>query len=135
MDDEDFLALIELVERRLREVGAGELADPALYTVRHPETRELHVFEPRKRLIEMLAAFERHMKVRDAATYELALVRINERLRDSRLEAAIVLPAPGETREAPAALAEAPRLAEPRERVGRLIGGLLETYRPGGAAA
>lgn len=46
MDDEDFLDLIEVLEREFSEAGAEELADERLYTVPDVETGERRLLDP-----------------------------------------------------------------------------------------
>lgn len=132
MDDEDYDALIELFERRLTQAGLGVLADATLYMRRDLETGERVVLPPQIRLIEMLAAFERHMKAYDIRTYETALKRINSHLREGFVEGAVVEPAPGERSDGPIRLADAPSFAEPRERLEGLMAHLREAHRPRG---
>lgn len=131
MDDEDFETLIALVERRLMEVGAGELADATLYMCRNSKSGEREVLPPHQRLIEMLGAFERHMKVRDITTYDAALKRINTHLREGFVEGAVVEFPSGVRPGAAIRLADAPSLAEPRKRLQGLTSRLRDLRRPG----
>lgn len=135
MDDNDFLALIESTERWLRTVGASELADPRLYTQRDAGSGEYRLIEPRKRLIEMLLAFRRHVKAQDGRTYETALARINARLSKGRVEGAVVMPVgDGAPRAAPIALGDAPQLERIIEELDMLIA-WLNTSSTGGLPA
>jgi hypothetical protein len=69
MDEDDFRALVEIVEEELREVGLGNLADPAHYLTIDPETGDARLIDPQKRVIEMLEALDRAMAIRDRETY------------------------------------------------------------------
>ena len=92
MDTADYYELIALVEAELREVGAGALTDPNLYALRNPETRERRLYPPRKHLIEMLRAFDRHLAICDRVTFDRALERINDVVKVGRIEDAVFIP-------------------------------------------
>ena len=126
MEDDDYLALIDLVERRLTDAGADELADPALYTRRDYETGERSMLPPDQRLVAMLEAFNRHMKARDIATFEVALKRINKNLHEGFVNGAIVEDGDDERSGEPVDLEQSPRFAEPRERLEVLIARLRD---------
>lgn len=130
MNDDDFEDLISLVARRLFDAGAGDLADPAVYVRLDPKTGEGELLPPQERLIEMLAAFDRHMKARDIRTYKTAIERINRNLIDGRVNGVAVVPARRERREGPIRLDAAPNLSEPRERLETLISRLRGPDRP-----
>jgi hypothetical protein len=101
--------------------GAGQLAEPDQYTRRVPETGELRVLEPQTRLVQMLGAFDRHMKVDDVRTYEVALNRINERLIKGGVKSVVVVPTDGDERTEPVLLHNAPSLAGARQRLIALL--------------
>lgn len=125
MNDEDYLALIAVMQTNFRDIGAPELGDEAHYLDENPETGEARLPPARDRLIAMLWAFERYMAVRDAETYRTAMALIAESVEEPPVRA-VVLPLPGD--EAAAIdLADAPELAEPRRRVRLLIERLAAT--------
>ena len=126
MDTDDYRDLIGLVERELREVGAGALADPNHYAERDPKTGEQRLYSPRKHLIEMLRAFSRHLAIYDRATFDSALGRINEVVNEGRIEDAIFIPISEEGEGEPRSLRIAPELGAVREAVERLIEQLSE---------
>ena len=76
MDENDYRALIELVETQLRDVGAPDITDARHYVSPNAETRDALLLPPKARLIAMLRAFGRLLAVEDRATYDIALTRI-----------------------------------------------------------
>ena len=130
MDTDDYYELIALVEAELREVGAGALSDPNLYTLSDPETGERRLYPPREQLIEMLRAFDRHLAICDRATFDLAFERINEVVKVGRIEDAVFIPTSEEGEGEPRSLRTAPELGAVREAVKRLIEQLLEERDP-----
>ena len=86
MDTAEYREIVELLQIRLRQVGAGEVADIRHYSSRDPETDEPRILPPRERAIAMLLAFERHLSVRDRHTLHAGLKRINETLNESAAE-------------------------------------------------
>ncbi len=119
MNDEDYLALITLVQANFRNIGAPELGDQSHYLGEESETGEVRLLPARDRLIAMLRAFERFMAVRDAETYRRAMTRIAEWVEEPPVRA-VVLPLPGDE-AATIDLQDAPELSEPRRRVHLLI--------------
>ncbi len=128
MDDEDFLALIELLSAELRGVGAAALADPRHYTWRDGETGEMRQHGPRKRLMLMLEAFGRKLAMEDRATYHLALGRLAETLGGEGPRGAVVQGLDPE--QPPVDLAEVPALGEQRAELRRLIDQIREAPPP-----
>lgn len=128
MNDDDYIELIAFVGRQLVEAGAAELADPALYTARDLETGEYRAIEPRKRLIEMLEAFERHLSVRDLAVFEKSLFSLNQALEGNGIEGVEISGVAEDGREESSIdFRGAPALSELRRRVRRLIAQILES--------
>ena len=130
MDTDDYRDLIELVETELREVGAGALSDPNLYSLTDPETGEQRLYPPRKRLIEMLRAFDRHLAIYDRATFDSALGRINDVVNEGRIEDAVFIPMSEEGEGEPHSLRSAPELGAVRDAVAGLIEQLSEESDP-----
>ena len=132
MNDDDFRAIIALVEQRLRDVGANELANPDLYVRRDEEIDEWRRLSPQEHLLDMLKAFDRWLAVRDGATFAAAQERINDLLKEGRLEDAVVI-STGEAGDgATVSLAKAPDLGPIRDELRRLIGQLRGTRPRGG---
>lgn len=121
MNSEDYLGLVDLLTRQLQESGAGEIASPRHYVEYNPETGETRLLPPRQRLIEMLAAFERFLAVRDRATLRSSLERINALAIKGRVAAVEVLLTPGDGEGKVVNLAGAPELSEMRTQVRQLI--------------
>ena len=92
MDPADYRELVELLEEQLRDVGAGELVDIALYATRGAHTGDLRPVSPKKHAIAMLEAFDRYLSIRDQHTFSTALARINEALAESAVEDAAFVP-------------------------------------------
>lgn len=125
MDEEDFRALIELVAEELTLSGAADLADERHYTATLPETGESELYDPLKRLIEMLRAFERYVAIQDRSVAETSLAVIRGAVRgDGPSRAVVELPDDRGPREID--LAEAPNLVEVRGDVTRIIHRLME---------
>lgn len=121
MNSDDYLSLIDLLTEKLQQSGAGEITAPQHYVEYNRETGETRLLPPRQRLIEMLAAFERFMAVRDRATLRLSLDRINVLATEGRVEEAEVLLTPGEEEGVAVDLARAPELSEIRAQVRQLV--------------
>jgi hypothetical protein len=133
MTDDDFLAIITIMEQRLRDVGADELANPDLYVRRDDDAGEWRRLPPQWHLLDMLKAFDRWLAVRDGATGASAIARINGVLSDGRMEDAVVM-ATGEVGDGAAkSLRQAPVLESVRRDLRNLIGQLIEQPRSGGA--
>ena len=131
VDDEDFRALIALVQAELRNSGAADVANDRHYLIEDLETGELRLLPLQKHLIALLEAFGRHMAVRDHATYRSAVAGINRRLSGkTRVAGAVVVPAPGETARDEIDLSRAPDLGNLRDALLQLIGNLGETPAP-----
>ena len=121
MDSNEYAELILVVTGRLREIGLEELADPELYTRQVAATGERHRLDSKKMLIEMLAAFGRHVATFDRQTLETALERINEISRGENLDDVEFVPTSEEGDSEPISLKNSPMLAELREDLDRLI--------------
>lgn len=121
MNSEDFLSLIDLLTKELQQSGAGEIANPQYYVQYNPETGETRLLPPRQRLIDMLSAFERFMAVRDRATLQSSLARINALGIEGRVVAVNVLLTSGEGEGEVVNLVKAPDLSEIRAQVRQLI--------------
>ena len=131
MDDDDYRALIDMLARELRAIGAGDIADERNYLRPAAEDGEARLHDPQQRLVEMLKAFERKLAIEDRETYDIALKRMNETLRGEGPRGAIVELGLDEDREARIAdLAHAPELGQVRRETNRLIGQLLESRLP-----
>lgn len=131
MDDDDFLAIIAVLETRLRDADAGDIADPRHYLDRDPETGEARMPEPRKRLIEMLLAFDRFLAVRDRQTFKESMESLRRslgRTADFGLQDVVVVS--DDVRAHPVSLSETPDLSELRSDLQRLVGQLIETPYP-----
>jgi hypothetical protein len=134
MDERDYRALIELVEERLRSVGAADLADPQHYVFF--EDGEARLLDPFNRLIQMLEALDRKMAVEDKATYDAAIRSLNRSTAGEGPRAALVeLARDQEIDAVKVDLSGAPDLRETRMMLRRLIGQLRESRPlPGGLA-
>jgi hypothetical protein len=120
VDEEDFRALIRVVQANFVEIGAPELADVANYVVQEGEAEENRLPPPAELLLEMLRAFERHMAVRDRATYRDAMARIGRSVEGVGPERAVVVPLAGDVNELEVDLSRAPELSPLRADVRRL---------------
>ena len=121
MDDEDYLKLIAVVSEELRGVGLEDIADPKNYLDVDIEHGDVRLFPPHRRLISMLVAFSRAVKVRDRAMLDDALKRIRRSTTNEGPRDALYL-MPTEAGEGrPASLSEAPYLGEVRARLENLI--------------
>jgi hypothetical protein len=126
MDEEDFLALIAVLEQQFRDIGAAELADARHYTLRDPATGDARLYDGHRRLKLMLEALGRRIAIEDRATYNTALARINGAVREGGLRDVIVEAADGRIVN----LSEAPHLSDVREELRRLIAQILEAPPP-----
>ncbi len=125
MDEEDLRALIEVVADELALSGASDLADERHYTTTDPEGGESELYEPLKRLIEMLSAFERYLAIQDRGVAEGSLAVIRRAVRgDGPTRAVVELANDRGAREID--LAEAPDLAEVRKDITGIIHRLME---------
>src|ERR1700761_880305 len=126
MDDEDFLAVVEVLRRQLRAVGAADIAFDGHYIWAPPEGGEARLHDPRRHLVLMLQAFGRKLAIEDRATYRLAMDGIWKHTRGRGPEGAMVI---GVDSEPPSAsLSSAPELGEVRADLRVLIGQLLGPY-------
>ena len=121
MELEEFDELIEQTSRLLREAGVGTLADRERYTVRDPETVGPRALRPDRQLIEMLAAFERHLAILDRGTFQRAVTIANDAIVDGALEDAVFVPTAEEGEGTQFSFRDAPDLHELRLRVKDLI--------------
>jgi hypothetical protein len=133
MTDDDFRAIIAIVEKSLRDVGADELANPELYVRRDEDAGEWRRLSPQWHLLDMLKAFDRWLAVRDGATGAGAIARINEVLTDGRMEDAVVMATDEVGDGSATSLRQAPVLESVRHDLRNLIGKLIEQPRSGGA--
>jgi hypothetical protein len=121
VDDQDYLKLIAVVTEELRGVGLEDIADPKIYLEVDLERGDATLFPPHRRLISMLVAFNRAVKVRDRAMLDDALKRIGRNTMNEGPRDALYL-TPTETGEGrPVSLSEAPYLGEVRARLENLI--------------
>lgn len=121
MDDEDYLKLIAVVTDELRRFGLEDIADSKNYLDVDIESGDATLFPPHRRLISMLVAFNRAVKVRDRATLDDALKRIARNTMNEGPRDALYL-MPTETGAGrPVSLSEAPYLGEIRFRLENLI--------------
>ncbi len=127
MEEQAYLRLIELLGAELRSSGSADLANPDLYVRDDEESGERRLLPPRKRLIEMLRAFERRVAVSDGANFYLALDRINERLVEGKVENAVIIPAGEQGEGEPLSMSEMPNFGDLAGDLDRLIGGLVQT--------
>ena len=125
MDEEDFRALIEVVAEELALSGASDLADERHYTTTDPESGETELYDPLKRLVEMLSAFERYVAIQDRGVAEASLAMIRRAVRgEGPTRAVVELANDRGAREID--LVEAPDLAEVREDIAGIIRRLME---------
>ena len=118
--DEDYEALIRLVEAHLHAVGLSGLADENRYGFTDREEGQFRLYPPDKRLDLMLAAFERHLTVRDSESVSRSLAAVNAELEFGRVADAEIVPAQDGTGRAPARLSGGPNLHEPIEMLRKL---------------
>ena len=121
MEENEYDDLITLVEEKLRELGLGSLADSTNYAVEDLGTGERRLLPSRERLVDMLAAFGRHLASEDGSTVELALDRINKELVEGRVEDARFVPLADDRALAAESLSGAPGLRQLREELATLI--------------
>lgn len=74
MTEDDFRDLIDQVSRLMDDARCGDLADEALYT--YSDGGETFLLSPKKRLLEMLEAFDRRLTLFDRRLLEKANSRI-----------------------------------------------------------
>lgn len=120
MNEEDFRLLIDAVEARLIEAGAAELADETNYVSADENTGEERLLDPKHRLIAMLQAFDRYLAVRDNATYQNAMGRIRQNIREGSPERAMFVPVADAVESVGYDLSSAPDLSEVRLSLRRL---------------
>jgi len=114
MDDDDFRYLIGIVETELRDVGLGEIADTYHYVITEPETGDARLLEPKRRLIEMLDAFDNAMAIRDLQTYKKAMMDLNVVTDGKGPNDVVYAPVPEERDEQKISLSLAPDLSNLR---------------------
>jgi len=112
--------LIDAVEARLIEAGAAELADETNYVSADENTGEERLLDPKHRLIAMLQAFDRYLAVRDNATYQNAMGRIRQNIREGSPERAMFVPVADAVESVGYDLSSAPDLSEVRLSLRRL---------------
>lgn len=93
MTDDDFIALIELLQNQLRDIGEPSLGDMRYYSDRPTEATERPPggagedrLPAKQMLLAMLSAFDRHLSVQDRTTFSDATRRIAEVARDFNVE-------------------------------------------------
>ncbi|WP_312218204.1 hypothetical protein [Sphingobium yanoikuyae] len=133
MDDEDYLALIALVETELARSGLSDIANHRHYRVQNEETGDWKLYAPKDHLVALLEAFERHLAINDRAVVEASLDRINDFLIGEDRVKRAVCEIPGDGGSRFIDLAEAPDLSELRQELRVLLNqlrgpGLLEFY-------
>ncbi len=121
MDQEDFRALIQIVEQELRDVGLSEIADNAHYLIANSETGDVRLLEPETHLIEMLDAFDNAMAIRDHVTYEKAMANLNQVTEGEGPQSVVYIPASDEDDVNEIDFSNAPNLSEIREELRAFI--------------
>jgi hypothetical protein len=125
MDEDDYRAIIAVLEDELRASGAAELADERHYIDRDAETGDARLIEPAKRSVLMLKAFGRFLAIQDRETGRQALGTLAEYVEGDPPRRAIVeLASDREYRAID--LDEAPDLSSIRADVARLSRRLAE---------
>ena len=125
MDDREYQALVELVERQLRISGVPGIADRRHYLEFDAESGEPRLLEPRQRLVLLLEAFERHVITQDGQLLEHCLAEKNDVVGgDGPRRIVVEVAGDGSAREVD--LAEAPDMAPIRERLRGLISNLRD---------
>ena len=120
MDDDDFRAIITVLEQEFRDSDAAGIADERHYTERDPETGDAQLLPPGPRAVELLRSFGRFLAIQDRATGERALATIAEYVDGEPPQRAVVeLASDGDQRFVD--LGDAPDLAAIRKDVEQLV--------------
>lgn len=126
MNDDDFRALIEIVQAEARASDAADVANDRHYVSRNSDTEDVRMLPPPKHLIAMLEALGRLMAVRDRATYNHSLARIRYHLHGEGPTGAFVTQTTGDSERSEVNLADTPELSNLRRDLAILIGRLRE---------
>lgn len=133
VDDDDYRELIKTLAAELRASGAPGIAEERHYAEPDPETGEPRLFSPQRRLIAMLEAFERHLAIRDRATYEFAIGGIRDSVQGPAPERITVIFTADADEGSEISLHDAPDLEGVRTNVRDLIRRLRDgDLRPNG---
>lgn len=135
MDEDDYRAILVVLEEELRASGAADIAAERHYLERNTETGDARLLDPAKRSMLMLAAFGRFLAIQDRALAEQAFDTLAEFVVGEPPRRAVVeLAADAEDRVVD--LNDAPDLSEVRADVARLTRRLAEgRFRDGGELA
>lgn len=131
MTEEDFRALIILVEEQLKQIGADDVADAKHYVV-EADDGEFVLLDPFSRLVAMLEALDRKMATQDRQTYEAAMAQLNQATRGDAphggpYAAFVEFPRDESSEAVKVDLGDAPSLREVRMMLRRLVGELNES--------
>jgi len=122
MNDEDFRALIAVLEEQFRSIDASDLADEAHYIQQDSESGEGFLLPPQRRLVHMLEAFDRFLAIQDRATFMDAMQRLRQHSEGEGPSRVVVIPSgEDEASRVFINLAEAPNLSDIRGPLADLI--------------
>ncbi|KTT96135.1 hypothetical protein [Sphingomonas sanguinis] len=135
MNEDDYRAILAVLEEELRESGAADIAAERHYMERDPETGDARLLDPRKRSVLMLAAFGRFLAIQDRKLATQAFDTLAEFVVDGSPRRAVVeLATDAEYRLVD--LSDAADLSELRADIARLMRRLAEgRLRDGGELA
>lgn len=125
MNEEEFLALEELLRAQFEQIGAPELGDPRSYLLREETEAPTRMRDPRSRLIEMLEAFDRRLAAEDRATFDEAMGIMSESTDGPMPERVLVEPV--SQVEPLVDLSATPNLRQLRSTLRQMINNLAET--------
>jgi hypothetical protein len=125
MNEEEFLALENLLREQFESIGASDLADPTAYLMRERAEEPTRMRDPRDRLLQMLEALDRRLAIEDGDTFGEAMAILRESTDGAMPEQVLVEPV--SEVEPMVDLSVTPNLRELRTRLRRLIGNLAET--------
>lgn len=128
MSEDDYRALILLVEERLTSVGASNVADEANYLMDDGGGSKI-LMPPQKHLIEMLEGFERYLAVRDKNTLIEGLIGIQQAVEGDFIKQAFMQRPVSGVRRDDIDLMNAPDLKKLREAVRTLANKLKNEGR------
>lgn len=96
MDEEDFLALRQLIVLEFHEIGLGALAEEEYYLVEDDPGADSqphsYLPNPRTHVVQLLQAFRRHVAVQNGALATTALASINETVENEGPRSFLALP-------------------------------------------
>lgn len=92
MNEEDYLALRNLVQQLLLESGLSEIADDENYLLDEDDEDGSILPDPQTHLIKLLQAFRRHLAVSDRRLIISSLERIDEATSNKGPESVVVEP-------------------------------------------